>query len=271
MSQKKIIFYDLDKTSLDAKVDNKSAFSEYTINVIQQAQQKLLMIPSTGRGVNNSTFRILDSIKAKTYILWNGAKIFYNDQEIFSKSIDKNAMSKLFNLIKEQKVISVFNSDFRRSAFTKKILPKIASKFYGDIKFLPNSFDVDNIEVFKVIIWDYSKKKIHKLQKEWSKILGDFLNVSLSGHKNNILEITHKDVSKGNAEVFLANYLNIDTNDCVHIGDSMNDASTKGKIGMLIALNNSVQDLKNIADKISPFNYNEYGFAKEVEQIIENY
>ncbi|WP_322875434.1 HAD family hydrolase [Mycoplasmopsis felis] len=265
----KIIFIDLDGTTLDGpgeKFWQKEA-TEYTKNVINKLQKSIPVIVSTGRGVNPKTQAIVNSFGSSTYIAWNGAKTVINGEVAHSNSIPKEIANELFEEIKKHKCFVVYDSNPRDNAYTKNKIYKLFMSFGK--KTAKNYSEYNkNFEPLKALVWCLSKNKIMKLYHEWSKKFEGKLNVSLSG-SNNILEITNLGVSKGDEEVRLCKLWGIDPMEAMHIGDSNNDASTKGKIGTLVAMANSHQDLKDIADDFTEFTCDESGLARYLEQFLD--
>lgn len=79
------IFIDLDHTSLDARVNNKSVFSEKNRKAIIEINKEIPVVISTGRGLTSATKEIIDSVNLNSYVLWNGAKVVVDNEEVFFK------------------------------------------------------------------------------------------------------------------------------------------------------------------------------------------
>ncbi|MBN4083633.1 HAD family phosphatase [Mycoplasma sp. CSL10137] len=269
MNKPKVIFIDLDGTTLDGpgeKFWHKEA-TEYTKNIIRKLQTQIPVIVSTGRGVNPKTAKIVRDLGSETYIAWNGAQTVVKGEVVNKEIVDPKVAQELFDEIKKSKSFVVYNSNSRDLAFVKNWFYKILMGFgkknakrYKDYK---NDFDV-----YKALIWNLNKDRIKELANEWGKKFEGRLTVTISGN-NNILEITGANVSKGDEELRLCKLWGIDPKDAIHIGDSMNDASAKGKIGKLVAMANSVDELKQIADEVTSHSCNDSGLAKYLKQFIE--
>ena len=100
-------------------------------------------------------------------------------------------------------------------------------------------------------VWSLSEK----IRKEVSGV-----SVKTSG-RDKIIEITDKSATKGKGAQLIANILNINIENTVHIGDSENDTTTLNKVGALIAVKNSSIKLLNVATHIGP-NHKRGGVAK---------
>ncbi|EIE40998.1 COF family haloacid dehalogenase(HAD)-like hydrolase [Mycoplasmopsis canis UF31] len=266
MKKPKIIFIDLDGTTLDGPGEKfwLKEPTEYTKKIINKLQKEIPVVISTGRGVSDKTLNIARKLGTETYIAWNGAQTIENGVVVAKHFMEKSIAQELFDEIQKNKCFVVYNSNSKDYAFVKNWFyrflmgfGKKTAKKYSDYK---NDFDV-----YKALIWSLSKNKIKKLAEKWNKQFEGKLEVSLSG-SNNVLEITKANVSKGDAEVAFCISKGIDPMDAVHFGDSMNDASTKGKIGKLIAMANSVDELKAIADEVTEHSCNNSGLARYFEK-----
>ncbi|WP_334199028.1 HAD hydrolase family protein [Mycoplasmopsis caviae] len=78
---------------------------------------------------------------------------------------------------------------------------------------------------------------------------------------NYVLEITTIDANKGLSASAYCAFKGINQLNTIHIGDSMADASVKGYVGKLVAMDNGTSDLKAIADEIAP-NYKNGGLYR---------
>ena len=83
------------------------------------------------------------------------------------------------------------------------------------------------------------------------------------------LEFIAKDSSKGNAIKVACDILGIDLDDCIALGDQMNDLSMINTAGVGIAMANSRQEVLDKADYVTKSN-NEDGVALVLEKIIED-
>ncbi|UUM19828.1 MULTISPECIES: HAD-IIB family hydrolase [unclassified Mycoplasma] len=268
MKKPKIIFIDLDDTSLDAKTKGKKHFSKENINAIKQVNKKIPIVISTGRPNNQNTRKILQEADLDTFIAWNGAQIVTNDNQIQSFQMKRKVVQELFDQIYIEKVSVIFNSDPKRMGFVRNKFFRFILKL-GHNSARPYSDFRNDFIAYKALIWDPSKRKLAKLAKKWSLMFAGDLTISLSGNKNNFLEITAFNVSKGSAEKRLCEQLGINPKDAIHIGDSMNDASTKHIVGKVVAMKNSVEGYKKIADEVLPYSYKNGGIAKYLSQFIK--
>ncbi|RIV16338.1 Cof-type HAD-IIB family hydrolase [Mycoplasmopsis gallopavonis] len=269
MNKPKIIFIDLDGTAMDApakKWYNKRP-SNYTKEVIAKLSKTIPVVVATGRGVNDTTWKIINSLNMSDFIAWNGAQIIRNKEVVHKEIIPASVIEKLYQVLTKNKCWIIFNSNFDHLTFVKRNIFKWILKLRKTDLKLYSEFKND-FPIYKVLASGVRQKKIQKIHDELREIFKDDLEVAFSGSKNLVIEITKKTASKGIAEQNYCKMLGIDPQDAIHIGDSMNDASAKGKVGKLVAMKNSTQKLKDIADEITEYTCDEQGLAKYLEQFL---
>lgn len=83
------------------------------------------------------------------------------------------------------------------------------------------------------------------------------------------LDIIPSNVSKGNALEILANYLKINSDEILAIGDNLNDLDMIEKAGIGIAVNNAYPKLKQIATYTTDKNVEQGGFAEAIYKFIK--
>ncbi|MHA3786374.1 HAD hydrolase family protein [Mycoplasma sp. Z244C] len=271
MNKPEIIFIDLDGTTLDTneiKFWQRTA-TPYTKQVLRELNKTIPVVVSTGRGVSPKTSNLVKDITGvETYIAWNGAKTVENGVIVNEEIMPKDVAQELFDQLSKHFCFVVYNSNAREQAYVKNrvfrwFMGGFGRKSAHSYKEYHNDFPV-----YKALVWSLSGAKMRRLAVKWQKQFEGKLEVSLSGSKNNILEITKANCSKGDEEVRYCLSKGINPANAMHIGDSMNDASTKGRIGTLVAMQNSVDELKEIADVVTELRCDQSGLAHFLEQFL---
>lgn len=130
--------------------------------------------------------------------------------------------------------------------------------------------------ISKVVI--SSTNSLEKIQEEILKTLDvSVLNIKKYGQfKDKIidkeyeyLDIIPKNVSKGNALEILGNYLKINKDEILAIGDNLNDLDMVEKAGIGIAVNNAYSELKQVANYTTEKNVEQGGFAEAIYKFIK--
>lgn len=124
--------------------------------------------------------------------------------------------------------------------------------------------DLDGQEPTKMQILD-TPEKIDLLLAECKTEFGERLYVTRT--QVEYIEFMNPQVSKGRALQALANQLDIPNNLIVTFGDGYNDESMMKIAGFRIAMGNSVDEIKAIADYTTDTNQND-GVALAVEQLL---
>lgn len=266
----KIIFIDLDGTSLDIKVNNSKTISPINIEGIKKMQRNNInVVLSSGRGAYLKTYKLLEHMHLTDGVLWNGSKVVHMGKEIFSKNIDPKITQELFNDFANFKLSLIYNSGVDNNVYcnhwTDKVLFKDLNK-KGNVK--KYSEYQDDFEQFKIILWHRNKKKLYEAKDFLKNKYNEQISITISGENDELLEITAENCTKGDGNLFYAKYMNIDPMECVHIGDGLNDESAKEKVGYLVALDNASKFLKAKADIISPFSYKNGGLAKTFDYLF---
>lgn len=128
-------------------------------------------------------------------------------------------------------------------------------------------------------------KLILSAEKDLSKVKNDILNVQnvdiitikkYGEYKDNIinkeyeyLDISPKGISKDNALNFLENYLKINNNEVMAVGDNLNDLDMIKNSGIGVAVSNAYSELKEVAKYTTKNSVEKGGFAEAVYKFIE--
>ena len=83
------------------------------------------------------------------------------------------------------------------------------------------------------------------------------------------LDIIPKNVSKGTALKFLSNYLKINENEILAVGDNLNDLDMLKNAGVGIAVNNAYPEIKEIANYVTEKPVEKGAFAEAIYKFIE--
>ncbi|ADN69413.1 HAD-IIB family hydrolase [Mycoplasmopsis fermentans] len=273
LKKPKIIFIDLDGTTIDKSSKFKKDISEINQKGLAKLKEKygLEIFVSTGRAVVEKTKMLARKCgNENNFVAWNGAKVLKDGQEIFSAAIDQEVVEQIFELAEKWKMTIIINSNFKNGLYSNSFLFKVASIFKKGKCYKLKEFNKET-EVFKLLFLNLSKKKLHLFAEELKKLWPKDLNVSISGFKNEFLEVTSFFASKGSSNKYLAKSFGVDAEDCWHVGDSQNDSTASGHMGYVIAMKNSVPEFKDKADFISPFTNKKGGLYKTLEMLLTKF
>ena len=264
----KLVVSDLDGTLLsNFHVPNSNKSS---IQRIREKGTKFCI--ATGRTIQ-STKNILKEItnyneENEYSILFNGCVIIENknNKVLFFKGIDFEISNKLFEIGKKYDVmLLVYSIDncYVWKSYEKEIERQ---KSYEELLTFMDDLNINfikekNIQITKIVFVNEDHNYLLKIKEELDKIFGNEISISTSA--NMYLEINAKNVNKGNALEWLANYLKIDMKETIAIGDNSNDIFMIEKAGIGVCVKNGIDIIKNKANYVTE-KTNDEGAVKEV-------
>lgn len=269
----KMVAVDMDGTLLK---DNKEV-SEANREAIRKACE-------AGVKIVICTGRIFTSAKAYAKLIGsvapiiasNGAYIREKDKEnpVYEKKLEKEDLLKIVMIAKENGFFPhIYTTN---TIYTEKLI--FSSKNYAAWNESLSEKDRVIIEIVEDLEEHIKEGKhsyikavvmcddIEKLKWLRSKILEETKVAIMSSVPNNI-EITAFGTSKGDGVKRLADFYGISSEEVICIGDNENDISMIEYAGLGVAMENSPQDIKAIADYITDTNEND-GVAKVIETFI---
>ncbi|PAF55031.1 HAD-IIB family hydrolase [Mycoplasmopsis agassizii] len=260
MKEIEAYFIDLDGTYVD--IGHKNVSSANKQSVRQALKQGKKVIFATGRNMTINTMWIINSTNVKDAIFMNGAIIMIDGKIVKESRISLEAVNALNNYFMKTKPFVVLNSLIKKWVHTGKyyLYPLF---FLIGTKILPmKALNTFYPVVHKYNIFSFSKKKIQKIVTDLRALN---LDISIAtSYKDRVIEITSKEASKGLAIEYVLQKHQIDKENAVHIGDSMNDYSAKNYVGKLIAMADSNESFLKLVDYVGP-NHKKSGVAKIIK------
>ncbi len=233
MRKYKLIISDFD----GSLVGKDLKISEKNLNALEEIRRNGVDITlATGRRLQ-SIKPFIDELKISLpVILYNGAGIYdlHNNIWLYRKFLDLNIFKEILN-------------------FLKSIDLKISLSVYWKDEL----WELEKIEIIKEIIKDSVIKIFIEVREDLLKELKNLLEgyykekVEIISSGEKFLEILPKGCSKGNAMLWMLDFLGIDPEEVIAIGDYDNDIDMLKKSGLGVALPNSSFKVKEIADYIA--------------------
>ncbi|OYD26965.1 Cof subfamily protein (haloacid dehalogenase superfamily)/HAD superfamily hydrolase (TIGR01484 family) [Mycoplasma testudineum] len=256
-------FIDLDGTFVDIGHFNASFANYQAVKLAQSRKQRVIF--STGRNMTFNTMKILAKSNVDSAIFLNGAIIMIEGKIVKSLPIENKEIELLNEYLMNKKgVFVVINSAINKKIHSGKVwmfpLFLLVKMRLFSMKHLNTLYPT----VFKYTLGSVKQKRILKIYEELKQMNLD-LSITTS-YKDKVIEITHKSATKGYATSYVLEQLKINKDNAVHIGDSMNDFSTKNYVSRLICMGDGNQSLMEKSDYIGP-SHKKGGVAK----IITNY
>ena len=113
------------------------------------------------------------------------------------------------------------------------------------------------------------RQKLPNVVAELERSFGDKINVGVWGGPTPILELAPKGVNKAYGLKFLSQTLAIDQKDIIAFGDEHNDAEMIDYAGWGVVMQNGTDQLKKLANDITPLDNNHDGLASYLEDYLD--
>lgn len=269
----KMIAVDMDGTLLK---DNKEV-SQINKDAIRKACD-------AGVKVVVCTGRIFTSAKAYAKIVGsvapiiasNGAYIREKDKDevVYEKTLETDKLLKVVKMAKEQGFYPhIYTTN---TIYTEKLI--FSSKNYAtwneslaekDRVIIEIVDDLNEIiqdgkhSIIKAVVMGDDINKLKALRNK----IAEEVEVAIMSSVRNNFEVTAFGTSKGKGVSILADFYGITKDEIICIGDSENDISMIEYAGLGVAMENSPEEIKAIADYVTDSNEND-GVAKVIEKFI---
>ena len=246
----KLIFLDVDATLYSKE---QRLVPESTIKAIHEAQEnghKVLI--NTGRPLVNIEKEILD-IGCDGYLCSNGVHILLDGETIYHKIIPNTVVEQIKRICEENNIYGTFEGE-KCSYFRDHNVD-----FHPHYGFMITAFDLapymaheftwDHVEdPDKAIVFTGPGSNASGFVAALDSISDtmDYIRIDDTQY-----EILLKDHDKGTGLKYVADHLDISTDDCYAFGDSNNDISMFKAAGHSIAMGNACDELKEIAEYVT--------------------
>lgn len=270
----KMIGFDLDGTLL---TDQKE-LGEYTVQILKRAvEEGIVILPITGRPLCGLPEEVTGLPGLRYAITANGARIL----DLKNAAVLKE---QLVSVEKAEKILDILgNYDSLREIYydgtgyaEREKLEQIDHFFEEGpmaeyvrstrqpVENLMDKFRQESREVDKVqgVFADLGEREA--ALDEIRKLEG----VTITGALHNNIEVNAAGVDKGNALLWLAQYLGIEPEETMAFGDGNNDITLLEKAGTGVAMKNGIEEVKHAADRVTEKTNDEEGAAKFIETYV---
>jgi Cof subfamily protein (haloacid dehalogenase superfamily) len=274
----KMIAFDLDGTLLN----EVQRISQKSLNEIRRAKERGIKISvATGRSFSASKF-YANQINADYIVCCNGAIIYDAEKNdvIYKKPMPQNTAHEIIlemynysdalkiqwdsfgtyysnNLLPfEQDYINEFQKEYPNETFNLMLLERIENK----LDFLKDD------EIYQ--IFTFSMTEDNEGYFNVLKSLKKYDDISYVDFQENYTDITHQDVSKGDALEYLFRINNFKPEELMAFGDNHNDETMIRYAGQSVAMNNAHSLIKGMAKYVTGSNCEE-GIADFMQKYFE--
>ncbi|EHI99232.1 Cof-like hydrolase [Clostridium sp. DL-VIII] len=254
----KILAIDLDGTTLNDKgiICEKNIIS---LMSFQRLGGKVVVC--SGRNVSSIKGIFKGKINDISIVALNGSIALNNkNEEIFISPLNNRDVIKVINLLRkkyptiyyhflcEDMVFSEFINDIDKRKLKNNIIS--CKEYFTSHKIINNSIAYIEKRSCRILKFDICNENIFILN-DIKNELKDLEDIEICNSEIWNIEITKKGVNKGEALKKLARHYKLSLNDCISIGNSMNDAKMLEKSRVGIATRNAEEQLKRIANYVT--------------------
>jgi Cof subfamily protein (haloacid dehalogenase superfamily) len=267
----KLVVIDMDGTLLNSE----DKVSEENKRVLKELHKKGVHVAiATGRIYTTARVYAKYLGIVTPLISSNGAMVknLENDEKIYANPLSKEKCIKIIDTCRENNLHFYFFSE--DTIFGERLEKRLL--YFSEWGKTLKEEDRIKVEVVKDSKEIVAKEVIYKFGIQSDNI--DALNFAIKELKSNldieakrswmnIVDVTNKGVSKGNAVKNLAQSLGIKREEVIAIGDNENDISMLEYAGLGIAMANAKDSIKKIADYTTDTNDND-GVAKAIKKFV---
>lgn len=267
----KMIGFDLDGTLL---TDQKE-LGEYTVQILKRAvEEGIVILPITGRPLCGLPEEVTGLPGLRYAITANGARILdlKNAAVLKEQLVSVETAEKILDILGNYDSLREIYYDGTGYAEREKLeqidhffeegpMAEYVRSTRQPVDNLMDKFRQESREVDKVqgVFADLGEREA--ALDEIRKLEG----VTITGALHNNIEVNAAGVDKGNALLWLAQYLGIAPEETMAFGDGNNDITLLEKAGTGVAMKNGIEEVKHAADRITEKTNDEEGAAKFIE------
>lgn len=270
----KMIGFDLDGTLL---TDQKE-LGEYTVQILKRAvEEGIVILPITGRPLCGLPEEVTGLTGLRYAITANGARILdlKNAAVLKEQLVSVETAEKILDILGNYDSLREIYYDGTGYAEREKLeqidhffeegpMAEYVRSTRQPVENLMDKFRKESREVDKVqgVFADLGEREA--ALDEIRKLEG----VTITGALHNDIEVNAAGVDKGNALLWLAQYLGIAPEETMAFGDGNNDITLLEKAGTGVAMKNGIEEVKHAADRITEKTNDEEGAAKFIETYV---
>lgn len=242
---KSIIFFDIDGTILSHRT---LEISDSTKDAIKKLQDNgHLAFVNTGRTLGEIGQDIL-SLNFDGYVYGCGTHIIYKGEEFHHVSIPVETMPELIKDLRELHIEAILEGS-KAIYYAEEYTNETAKMIKHDQTYLLNynvlTWDEEIIDIDKLCIWPQVKSDFETFYNKYKEVF-DFID-----RGDEFYEVVPIGYSKATGIEFLLKHLNISLDNSYAIGDSSNDLTMLEYAKTSIAMENSSQDILDMASFIT--------------------
>lgn len=269
-----IVFVDID----DTLNPSGEKTSEYTKEVMKKLkEQGIMVVVNTGRSAKYAINKSIESNLSEYIISSNGAEVYNYDtkEKIFSRPIPKEQIKQIYEYANQTNMTIILNSIENRyinnQNYNYNNEPAI---YFDDIDILLDEQEINQIVMLSsnfdrmLVLPHMFKEKYPNLKVVHSSVA--LIEERRIPNKEYYHDIVLENTAKSTGIVELLDYLNIDSERAIAIGNGYDDICMSDVVGTSVAMENANPILKEVATYITDTSAND-GVAKILEKLCFDY
>ena len=262
----KIIFVDIDGTLTNSNQE----ISEFTKNIFKKAKEAgIIIVICSGRSSSYVKWRSEDA-NCSNYIISSTGNLvsnYVNEKIIYKSTIDRDDVYQIWDFCQKYQLKCTVHG------IKGKYIPYM-SKIDEDktTKIIVNDIRGVNDDFLQLVISDHYVYKFPMVEKyfdlKYKKLMISNKNTFKRGKDYYFIDVINKNSSKSNAILEIINYLNINLDNTMCFGDSMNDLSMFKVCGYPVAMKNADNEIKSYSKYVTDYTNNEDGVAHFIEDYL---
>lgn len=260
----KCILLDIDNTLTNSNEEISKEISDYFTEISKQ----YFIILVTGR-TNYYAVEKSKLCNASSIVISDNGAVIYDystDKVLFSKIFNIETLRSIWSISQEYNIDCVFNTLYNR--YRKNNF--INNQYLKNNNIGINTVDEIKEVVTQIVLLSDDKNKFSNCLNKIEKI--NDIKVSNKGKEKDgryFADLNLINVSKGKAIEELYKILNINRENSICFGDSMNDISMFQASGCKVAMKNASNELKEMADFVTEYSNNENGVIEFLKKYLQ--
>ena len=269
-----IVFVDID----DTLNPSGEKTSEYTKEVMKKLkEQGIKVVVNTGRSAKYAINKSIESNLSEFIISSNGAEVYNYDtkEKIFSRPIPKEQIKQIYEYANQTNMTIILNSIENRYINNKNYnYNNEPAIYFEDIEKLLDEQEINQIVMLSsnfdrmLVLPHMFKEKYPNLKVVHSSVA--LIEERRIPNKEYYHDIVLENTAKSTGIVELLDYLNIDSERAIAIGNGYDDICMADVVGTSVAMENANPILKEVTTYITDTSAND-GVAKILEKLCFDY
>lgn len=268
MSKYKIVFIDIDGTL----INEKQKVTPRTKKVISKLKEMGIYVVITSGRNSYQVRELSQSVNASSIIIAsNGAEVYDYEKKltIHQAEIPIPTLQNIFDFCNTHNLKLYLNSQYQRYINLKDTIP------YPE-NILISSLDEIKGKISQIVIQSTNYNRMLVLKDYLHSLNPDLENTNSSVSLTNNIHIPNESLfrdftpkfnTKSSGVAKVLEYLNLNPEEAISLGDSFNDLSMFELTGLSIAMGNAIEEIKEASDEITLTN-DEDGVAVALEKIF---